>query len=238
MAEKPTRRADRVQVTYSQERWEKLKELRRKAVSAMTALHQKNIQSFVHGSVARGDVSADSDVDIIVPTVIPSHQVEMALALAGFEPYSREISQATPSHAPKAHIYLDPYELTSVTIPLLQFRRMELEFYRFGGILDLDGLRADTRVVGCTKRLTLIEPMETGHVESSILGREGEVSRMLQVSPDIVRERVRVLMRRDEIGRTGIFLKVPVPPNQTIEEALKRLVDTNPAVRRVFKKRE
>jgi predicted nucleotidyltransferase len=78
----------------------------------------------------------------------------------------------------------------------------------------------------------LIEPYLEGHTETAIVGREGEIARLLGISVHIVRERVRALLRRDEVGRTGVFIAKEVAPNETFELILKKLSDQNPAVRR------
>ena len=80
--------------------------------------------------------------------------------------------------------------------------------------------------------MMLIEPTPKGHVESSIVGREGEVARLLRVSLETVLDRVHALLRRDRIGRTGVFIERELAPGETFELVLKRLMDENPAVRR------
>jgi predicted nucleotidyltransferase len=114
-------------------------------------------------------------------------------------------------------------------------RRVQREFYRFGGQTNLSELKADMRVVGIDKRLMLIEPTQTGHVESSIVGREEATSKILGISTQTVLNRVHTLLRRDEIGRTGIYIKKELAPQETFELAMKKLVETNPAVRRRIK---
>ena len=233
-AEKPTRVWDRVERVYDNSHWELFRTLRVKAHAVMRALVEEQISSMVHGSVARGDVDSYSDVDVVIPYVVPSHRVEVSLGIRGFDLYSRRIAQATPSHAPKAHIYLDSEERVSVTFPLLNLRSLELEFFKFGGLIDIGLLKNEARVPGCTKRLTLIEPTLQGHIESPVIGHETEVAEKVGVSVDIVKERTRVLTRRDKIGRTGIFQLTELKKDETFERALKRLVDTNPAVRRIY----
>ncbi len=233
-AEKPTRTLDRTENVYDTRHWELLKDLRQKALHVMQVLQEAQMPSIVHGSVARGDVDSYSDVDIVVPYVVPSHRVEVSLNMKGFDIYSRRIAQATPSHAPKGHIYLDPDEKMSVTFPLLDLRSLELDFFRFGGVIDIEQLKKKARVAGCTKKLTLIEPTQQGHVESLVIGHEAEVARKVGVTVDIVRERVRVLTRRDRIGRTGIFVLAEVGKDETFESVMKSLIDTNPAIRRIY----
>ena len=95
----------------------------------------------------------------------------------------------------------------------------------------------DIRVPGVDKRLVLIEPTPEGHIEYSIIGREAEAARKIGVSVETVLERVRVLMRRDEIGRTGVFVKVELEPWDSIEEVAKRIARDNPLFRRALRER-
>lgn len=234
LAEKPVSRVDKTEYTYDALRWRLLGEKRKIAAQIMGALEAESFQSAVHGSVARGDVETDSDVDVLVPNTVPSYRLELCLARRGYKFFSRLIAQATPSHSPKGHMYLNAEETASVTFPLLKFKRLEYEFYKFGGMIDFDEIQTGRRVPGVTKRLTLIEPTEKGHFESQVIGRESDVARILGVSPDIVKERVRVLTRRDKVGRTGIFLVVPLSEGEQFEEALKKLVESNPALRREY----
>ena len=84
----------------------------------------------------------------------------------------------------------------------------------------------------------MIEPTERGHFESQVIRRESEVARIVGVSPDIVKERVRVLTRRDKIGRTGVFLVEHLSEGEQFEEVLKRIIESNPAVRRQYLSRK
>jgi predicted nucleotidyltransferase len=52
---------------------------------------------------------------------------------------------------------------------------------------------------------------------------------------ETVLDRVHALLRRDEVGRTGVFIKKELASEETFEMALKRLADENPAVRRRLK---
>lgn len=235
---KPAKLFDSISVSYSRSHWALFRALRKDALAMMESLGQWKSSALVHGSLARGDVDEKSDIDILLPIDASTQLVEAGLETAGFEVLAREIVQATPVHSPKAHMYLDPEQKRAITIPLTPLRRLELEFYKFGGTVTLPDIKAETRARGCTKKLTLIEPAEGGHVESTILGREAEVARLLGISVDIVRERVRVLTRRDRIGRTGVFLKAPVPDGVSFEEALKLEAKMNPALRRTLRARD
>jgi predicted nucleotidyltransferase len=226
------RHQDSLEITYDNARWELLSHFRKEAFEIMTALTSHNICSSIHGSVARGDVNSDSDIDIYIPYVVSSLKIELSLTMNGKDIHSRKIAQATPNHALKAHIYLDAEERKTVTFPLFPFSTSELEFYRFGGVVGLDDIKINVRVPGCDKRLMLIEPTEKGHIESSIEGYETEVASKIGINISTVKERIRVLNRRAKIGRTGIILSVPLLPDEVFEEVLKRLVDSNPIVRR------
>ncbi|MEM4245746.1 MAG: nucleotidyltransferase domain-containing protein [Candidatus Bathyarchaeia archaeon] len=233
-AEKTQRLWDKIEVTYTPRRWRMLEDYRAVALAVLRDLDRFGVNAFIHGSLARGDVDAQSDIDIVVPDITMSRDIEIILTVSSYKIYSRQISQATPSHALKGHIFLDPARKISVTFPLLSFRRLEYEFYRFGGLLDLKGVVRGDRTAGCTKKLTLVEPTETGHLESGIVGREAEIARILGVSPEIVKERERVLARRDEIGRTGVFLKRELIGDESFQKYMKSLIDSNPAVRRAY----
>ncbi len=234
MATKPTPHAETKTVTYSSQRWEHLGALRKKAIPIMIALEAFHLQSVVHGSVARGDVNEGSDIDVFIPEVQNSFLVETALDKAEIIANSKLIVQATPTYAMKAHIEID--ESTTVSFPLMAMRRVEREFYRFGGEVNLNQLKANQRVAGVDKRLMLIEPTEKGHVESSIVGREEFVAGILGVSAETVSDRVRALLKRDIIGRTGVFVKRELGSDETFELALKKLSEANAAVRRRLRK--
>ncbi len=231
---RPVKIADTVEVKYSENRWALFKQLRQRAREVMLVLSKHNIESVVHGSVARGDVDENSDVDIFVPSVVPSYKIELALRGAEFHPVKREIVVATPWQLPKAHIYIE--DDRSVTFPLVKPRRLELEFYYFGGAVDLQQVERATRVAGVDKRLMLIEPTPHGHIESQVMGREAEVAKKIGVSPDIVRERAQVLTRRADIGHTGVFIERELAPDEAFEVALQRLVKKNPEIKIRLKK--
>ncbi|MGA3111616.1 MAG: nucleotidyltransferase domain-containing protein [Candidatus Bathyarchaeia archaeon] len=234
MAVKPTKPSDYKEVTYSAARWALLRELRCEAVKVMSALEAFHLPSVTHGSLARGDVKKGSDVDVFIGEVQNSFVVETALEKAGVPINARLIVQATPTYAMKAHIEVS--EWITVTFPLMEMRTVEREFYRFGGETNLRQLNDNVRVPGVDKRLMLIEPMEAGHLESSVIGKEEFAAKVLGVSAETVRDRVHTLMKRDTAGRTGVFIKRDLMPDETFELALKKLADLNPAVRRRMKK--
>jgi hypothetical protein len=233
MTVKPAKPSDYREVTYTSARWALLRELRGEAVKVMAALEGSHLASITHGSIARGDVKKNSDIDVFIVEVQNSFLVETALEKAGVPVNARLIVQATPTYAMKAHVEVT--ERVTVSFPLMQMRRVEREFYRFGGQASLNQLKAEARVAGVDKRLMLIEPTKTGHVESSIIGREQFAAKILGVSAETVLDRVHTLQKRDAAGRTGVFVKRQLASDETFELALKRLMDLNPAVRRRMK---
>jgi len=233
MAKKPVKRADKAEVLYSEKHWKLLQRLREEAVEIMEALEKTGLNCVTHGSIARGDVSVKSDIDVFIPNPSGSFLIESAVERAGLTVNQRILVQATPVYAAKGYIELDPQRV--VSFPLMKMRPLERDFYRFGGEATLQALKDKKRTVGVDKRLMLIEPTEQGHVESSIIGRENAVAKLLSVSTETVLDRVHALLRRDKVGRTGVFIKRELTPDETFEMVLQRLVDENPAVRRRLK---
>ncbi|NJE79641.1 nucleotidyltransferase domain-containing protein, partial [Thermococcus sp. GR4] len=84
---------DEREVVYPPKRWHYLWEKREKALKIMERLEQFDPQ--LYGSVARGDVRRDSDIDIFIPYKVPSYLIE--LALEGIVS-RRKIVMATPWH--------------------------------------------------------------------------------------------------------------------------------------------
>ena len=233
MTKKPMKRPERVEVVYSEKRWKLLEELRTKAAETMDALEKARLFSVVHGSIARGDVSPKSDIDVFVPDPPSSFLIENALENANLSLDRRLVVQATPSYAMKGYIEID--EQRGVSFPLMKLRPVERDFYRFGGEATLQVLSENLRMPGVDKRLMLIEPTKTGHVESTVVGRENSVASLLRVSVKTVLDRVHALLRRDEVGRTGVFIERELSPHETFEMVLKQLAEQNPAVRRRLK---
>ena len=233
MAKKPVKRFEHREVAYDEQQWNLLEELRSKASGIMECLHKHSIVSIVHGSIARGDISIKSDIDVFVQNPPSSFLLENALEHDGYPINQRLVVQATPSYAMKGHIEID--EQRSVSFPLMKLRTVERDFYKFGGEANLSVLKDNLRVKGVDKRLMLIEPTSAGHVESTIVGKEQTVASLLGVSMETVLDRVHALLRRDKVGRTGVFIKKELSADETFEMVLKQLSDQNPAVRRRLK---
>lgn len=230
MTKKPSKRPEYREVIYDPRHWASLERFRKKAIGIMEALEDSHLGPITHGSTVRGDVTQNSDIDIFIPNQVSSFTVEVALDKIGIVVGSRSVVQATPTYAMKAHMKID--ENTSVSFPLMKMRNVEREFYKFGGEASAEDLRNDLRFPGVDKQLMLVEPTTDGHKEHTIVGREMTVAKVLDISVQTVLDRVHTLLRRDEVGRTGVFIKRELSDDETFEMALKRIADKNPAVRR------
>lgn len=225
------------EIIYDTYRWKILKDLRSQAAEIMEVLSKNNISSMVHGSLARGDVDKESDIDVFISQTIPSFQIEIALEDAGYKPILREIVQATPWQLIKAHFYIS--EKKVVSWPLISPKKAELEFYYFGGAATLPQLRNNVRVPGVDKRLIVILPIEKGHQEVPVLAYgEGKVAKLLNISLDAVKERVQVLTRRAEIGHTGIYIKRALGPDETYEDVFRKLIVKHPVIKKRIRETE
>jgi len=166
MKEKVVWLRDPREVVYKPERWDYLEKLRELAGKLGEALGPGG---HVHGSLARGDVTKSSDIDIILTGGAQSYELELRLEEAGYRWQKRELVMATPNATPKGHLHVA--ENVTVTFPLAGFRPQEEAFYKFGGMLAAIGIESAGRVPGVNKKLLLIIPNDKGHTESSIIGR-------------------------------------------------------------------
>lgn len=222
------------EVLYDSKHWDLLARLRSKAILLMKPLAERGLSPWIHGSIARGDIWDKSDIDIVIPMKIPGYVIDIILDQLGIKPYARYLVAATPTTTLKAVISLDEEELTTITIPIAEFRQRDYEFYKFSGLLTYEEISLNKRVPGVNKNLVLIIPTESGHLEAPVIGYEDYTAKVLGVSVDIVRERVEVLTKRDSVGRTGIFAKLVLAPNESFEEALERLFRERPLLRRIY----
>jgi len=222
-----------LEVSYVKDHWKILENLRKKGLELMDALSSRNILSIVYGSIARGDVNIDSDIDVFVVTPASSMDVELALERFGIKPLRRILVQATPYYAPKGYFEIE--ESVSISLPLVKLKKIEREFYKFAGEINADNVKTNKRVPGVDKRLMLIEPLEYGHLETGIIGREAYVSKLLGIGIETVLERVHVLMKRSKFGRTGRFKEIELSKDENFESALHTWADKNSVLRRRLK---
>jgi len=217
-------------VTYSENHLKLLHQKRERSKLLLEMFAKKGLNPFLYGSIARGDIHTDSDIDIVLIQLIAPYQIEIILDKNGFNNYHREIIMATPADTLKLYIYLT--ELESITIPLSKFDKKSREFYDFGGKINLNQIKNSIRVPGIDKRLVLIQPVSDGHEEYSIIGNEHLAAKQLNVSIEVINERKKVLLKREKFGKTGVFLKRPIEMNETIEDVLKKLANKKSIVRK------
>ncbi|MCL7412683.1 MAG: nucleotidyltransferase domain-containing protein [ANME-2 cluster archaeon] len=224
------------EVIYDTSHWELLTQLRERAASVLSELEHAGFECFIHGSLARGDVSPGSDIDIIIPGVVQSFRVELAMDDMGIT--GRKLVQATPGSLVKAHIYLS--RKTMVSFPLTQPTERELDFYAFGGMIGAEGLEdiINNRVPGVDKRLMLIEPIAEGHAETPLSDLSpGIAAKRIGVGQEIVEERIRVLQRRAKVGITGVYIDRPLAQDEGFEAVLEQIIASDSLVRRRVKNR-
>lgn len=216
-----------MEIVYNDEHWKLLKDKRHRAIEILENLRQLGIEGYVYGSIARGDVKRDSDIDIIVfnPDI---------LKLELIPHHHKFIVQATPSSTPKAYISLDIEEKEVISFPLNKLKRKEIEFYQFGGIISLEDLLKEKRVPGVNKNLELIIPTELGHIQLPLHGNEDYAVKLLKISHDTILERERLLERREERGHTGVFLKYELDRDESFEYAIRNLIKNNKFFRRMI----
>jgi predicted nucleotidyltransferase len=218
------------EITYDNEHWRLLKRLRMRAIKITKTLEDSQNDPIIYGSIVRGDVSIKSDIDIFIPNPSSSFLMEIALEQSFFHLERRYIVQATPNHAAKA--YIDLKDHVCISFPLVKLHAIEIEFYSFGGKATSSMIMKGFRIPGVDKRLMLINPTLRGHFESTVLGQENNAAKVIGISPETIKSRVRVLLQREKIGRTGVFIERELFPDENFEEVLKELADQNPAVRR------
>ncbi len=224
-----------VKVVYDEDRWNLLKNLRSKAVGIMDVLRIRSIESIVYGSIARGDVKPTSDVDIFIPYPVSSAILQIHLEENGFKIYRKVLVQATPRYVPKAYIYLDEEELTSVSFPLAKMRKEEFEFYTLAGRLDYSMLKENHRVPGINKELKLIIPTKEGHLEMPLKPNIDLAAKIIGLDTQTIRNRIRVLEKRREHGRTGVYREIDLSKDENFEDILSYLESRDPALRRRLK---
>jgi predicted nucleotidyltransferase len=226
--------SDPYEVVYSEEHWKLIEKFRKQAVQLMRPLHEKHLSCVVYGSIARGDVKETSDIDVFISGASSPPLIQTIIENSNLRITHREIIQATPSYAAKGYLYID--EKRGYSFSLIPLKTNEEEFYTFAGSIDLNSILDNDRVLGVDKRLKLIEPTENGHIESSIQGFEGSVAKKLGVDLRIVQERIRTLRRRERVGRTGVYLKRELGPEESFSNVFRELTLKRPALRRRMRK--
>ncbi len=222
---------------YDKNHWELFRNLRSIAVPILEVL--KAFSPLLHGSIARGDITQNSDIDIIIPHQIQEFQITMAMNSINYEPTERWVVQATPLSAIKGVLVFSP--IISITFPLIPFYPREYEFYYFGGALTHGDLiqNKEKRTPGINKRLLFINPTDKGHKEYRVTESNAHIiAKILNIKVETIYERIRVLERRDKIGRTGIFKKRLLKPSESFGQVLKEIASTDPASRRRIKRKK
>ena len=235
MSKEKILREHEISVVYSDRDWQILNSKRNRAINLLEMFAKEGLNPYIYGSIARGNVHQDSDIDIVFTDQIPSYQIEFILGKNGFKNYFREILMATPLDSLKLYIYLSEQEC--ITVPLSKLNSKGLEFYDFGGKVNLKQLKSNIRVSGIDKRLVLIKPTSKGHNEFSIINNERMAAKELGINIETVNERKKVLLKREKHGRTGVFLKRSIEMGESTEDVLKKLANKKSIVRKKLYKR-
>ncbi|MHA1149290.1 MAG: nucleotidyltransferase domain-containing protein [Promethearchaeota archaeon] len=217
-------------IEYSDKEWDLLRNKRVIARDLLSIFIIRGFHPYIYGSVARGNVNENSDIDIIFLQQIPSFQIEFLLHQRGFENFFREIIMATPKDSIKLYIHLS--EMESITLPLSKMSKNLIDFYDFGGKVDLEDIKNEIRVPGIDKRLVYIKPNDKGHEEMSVIGNESIVAKEIGIPISIIKERKAVLLKREKFGKTGVFLKRNLNFNETTEEVLRSLAKSKSIIRK------
>ncbi len=217
---------------YNDEERNLLSHFRKKTIHVLENLEYNKIKAFVHGSVARGDVNSSSDIDVHIPIQIPSFKLDL---IDDFKFASRRIMMGTPNSTIRG--LLSVHDNLTISFPLSAPTEREDEFYLFSGLLYLEDLLLNKRTAGVTKQLLLVEPENDGYWISSLKAYKKKAIQLLSISQRMIDERIRVLSRRDKIGRTGLLVDYSLNPEENFEHALKNLADNKIIVRRILKRR-
>ncbi|MEM2550237.1 MAG: nucleotidyltransferase domain-containing protein [Nitrososphaerota archaeon] len=217
-------------VVYNEERWAILKDKREIAKKVMAPLYMNGYDPIVYGSIARGDVDEDSDIDVFIEQVVNPALIETIVEknLGGW--INRKVVQATPGYVVKGYIFID--ELISISFPLIDMLPVEAEFYSIAGKLNYNDILSGKRTRGMNKSMIVIMPVEDGHMEFPARQDPDLAAKLIGVDPKTLRERLHVLEKRKEHGKTGRFIEVELGEGETFSQVLKTIINENPVLRR------
>jgi hypothetical protein len=218
------------EIVYDSKRWSLLRFMRDEALKLMKPFEKRHIETIVYGSIARGDVGPKSDIDIFLPRSPAPGIIESIIETSRIQISEREIIQATPAYAAKGYIHTG--KNSGYSFPLVPLKTVEHEFYVFAGSLGFQNIIENKRILGVDKRLMLIQPTSYGHIEEPIQGKEGETAKKLGVGLSVIRGRIRVLNRRKKVGRTGVYIKRTLSPEEGFGDVYMQLARSRPALRR------
>jgi len=221
-------------VVYNERRWAILKDKREVAKRVMAPLCEHGYSPIIYGSIARGDVDEDSDVDVFIEHVVNPALIETIVekSLGGW--VKRTIVQATPGYVVKGYIFID--ELVSISFPLIEMLPNEAEFYSIAGKLSYGEVLEEKRRGGMNKSMMIIIPVEDGHMEFPARQDPDLAAKLIGVDPKALRERLHVLEKRREHGRTGTYIEVELDEGTTFPQVLKTIINENPVLRRRMNK--
>jgi predicted nucleotidyltransferase len=221
-------------VVYSEKRWAILRNKREIAKRVMAPLHMHGYSPIIYGSIARGDVDEESDVDVFIEQVVNPALLETIVEkhLGGW--VKRTVIQATPGYVVKGYIYID--ELVSISFPLIEMLPNEAEFYSIAGKLSYGEVLENKRCGGMNKSMMIIIPVEDGHMEFPARQDPDLAAKLIGVDPKALRERLHVLEKRKEHGRTGTYVEVELDEGSTFTQVLKTIINENPILRRRLNK--
>ncbi|UNQ72771.1 nucleotidyltransferase domain-containing protein [Infirmifilum sp. NZ] len=226
----PVRVRDKTPVVYPEWRWRLLENLRERALELLRALEGVGASPVVIGSVARGDVTPSSDIDVHFTAYVPSWRVVVALERAGISVRGFRVIQASPSTAIRIIVVVD--EGIEISIPVSRLSKTEEEFPKYAGAVSLREIKLGVRVPGVNKRLLFVEPTSYGHDEWSIIGFESEAARLLGISLDTILERRFMRIRRAREGKAGFYVHLEIPVGESPEDRICEAARTNPVIRR------
>lgn len=226
---------DQREVIYSQDHWKLFHLMRSRASDIVHGLKSQGYHSLVYGSLARGDITVQSDLDVLILNPTASYRLELAIESLSYPIERKYIVQSTPNDNIKL-VYELPDKLHIIMF-LSSLSSLGFDFYHFAGVLDEKELENGIRKPGVNKKLYLIEPTENGHRQTPISDRKDEVAKILGISDLMVKQRMRVLTRRKKKGRTGVFLKQELSVNDNVEAVLRDIARTNRLVRRRLERR-